>query len=127
MITKENLISAYFIDNERQNIEVLTRSDDGTKVVPTIIPFEENNVLFKELTSIITVDKLHEDTYQKKKTEKKDFEDMTKLYLDDSEHLGRLGQTDREEILSEVWGAKKKLIDGKWYVELSEVAEIIGS
>jgi len=60
-------------------------------------------------------------------TSKKDFEDMTKLYLDDSEHLGRLGQTDREEILSEVWGAKKKLIDGKWYVELSEVAEIIGS
>jgi len=60
-------------------------------------------------------------------TSKKDFEDMTKLYLDDSDHLGRLGQTDREEILSEVWGAKKKLIDGKWYVELSEVAEIIGS
>ena len=29
MITKENLISAYFIDNERQNIEVLTRSEDG--------------------------------------------------------------------------------------------------
>ena len=53
---------------------------------------------------------------------------MTKLYMEDSkEHLGRLGQTDREEILSEVWGAEKKLIDGKWYVELSEVAEIIGS
>jgi hypothetical protein len=58
---------------------------------------------------------------------------MTKLYIgsrrvgDEQEHLGRLGQTDREEILSEVWGAKKKLIDGKWYVELSEVAEIIGS
>jgi hypothetical protein len=53
---------------------------------------------------------------------------MTKLYLDkESDHIGRLGQTDREEILSEVWGAKKKLIDGKWYVELSEVAEIIGS
>ena len=76
MITEENLISAYFIDNERQNIEVLTRSDDGTKVVPTIIPFEENNVLFKELTSIITVDKLHEDTYLKKKQEKEDFEAM---------------------------------------------------
>jgi hypothetical protein len=53
---------------------------------------------------------------------------MTKLYIDkESDHIGRLGQTDREEILSEVWGAKKKLIDGKWYVELSEVAEIIGS
>ena len=61
---------------------------------------------------------------------KKEFKQkvMTKLYMDDSkEHLGRLGQSDREEILSEVWGAKKKLIDGKWYVELSEVAEIIGS
>jgi|TARA_R100000458_G_C8188687_1_gene183155 hypothetical protein len=53
---------------------------------------------------------------------------MTKLYLDkESDHIGRLGQSDREEILSEVWGAEKKLIDGKWYVELSEVAEIIGS
>tara|TARA_B100000519_G_scaffold23141_1_gene16377 strand:- start:315 stop:575 length:261 start_codon:yes stop_codon:yes gene_type:complete len=66
---------------------------------------------------------------------------MTKLYMSpaaftsygkkgkqmEQEHLGRLGQTDREEILSEVWGAKKKLIDGKWYVELSQVAEIIGS
>ena len=29
MITKENLISAYFIDNERQNIEVITTSEDG--------------------------------------------------------------------------------------------------
>ena len=61
---------------------------------------------------------------------KKQFKEkvMTKLYMEDSkEHLGRLGQTDREEILAEVWGAKKKLIDGKWYVELSEVAEIIGS
>ena len=53
---------------------------------------------------------------------------MTKLYLDkESDHIGRLGQSDREEILSEVWGAEKKLIDGKWYVELSQVAEIIGS
>ena len=48
MITKENLISAYFIDNERQNIEVLTRSEDGTKAIPTIIPFDENNHLFKQ-------------------------------------------------------------------------------
>ena len=52
---------------------------------------------------------------------------MTKLYIDkESDHIGRLGQSDREEILSEVWSAKKTLIDGKWYVELSEVAEIIG-
>ena len=74
MITKDNLISAYFIDDARQNIEVLTTSDDKKKVIPTIIPFDENNHLFKELTSIITVDQLHEDTYNKKKNEKKIFE-----------------------------------------------------
>ena len=75
MITKENLIGAYFIDNERKNIEVLTRSEDGTKVIPTIMPFDENNHSFKELTSIITVDQLHENTYQKKKDEQKIFEE----------------------------------------------------
>ena len=76
MITKENLISAYFIDNERANIEVLTRSEDGTKVIPTIIPFDENNHLFKELNNLVSLDKLHEDTYLKKKQEKEDFEAM---------------------------------------------------
>lgn len=76
MITKENIISAYFIDDARENIEVLIRSEDGTKVIPTIIPFDENNSLYKELNAIVSVDKLHEDTYQKKQAEKKDFEDM---------------------------------------------------
>ena len=52
---------------------------------------------------------------------------MTKLFLDDSDHLGKLGQSDREEILSEIWAVDKKLIDGKWYVCLSDVAEVIGS
>ncbi len=35
-------------------------------------------------------------------------------------------QNIREEILSDVWAANKKVVDGKWYVELSQVAEIIG-
>ena len=74
MITKENLIGAYFIDNDRKNIEALTTSEDGKQVIPTIMPFDENNHSFKELTSIITVDQLHENTYQKKKDEQKIFE-----------------------------------------------------
>ena len=32
----------------------------------------------------------------------------------------------REEILSDIWAANKKVVNGKWYVELSQVAEIIG-
>ena len=74
MITKENLIGAYFIDNDRKNIEVLTTSEDKKQIIPTIMPFDENNHSFKELTSIVTVDQLHENTYQKKKDEQKIFE-----------------------------------------------------
>jgi len=33
---------------------------------------------------------------------------------------------DREDILSDIWAANKKVVDGKWYVELSEVANILG-
>tara|TARA_R110002050_G_scaffold203840_3_gene339031 strand:+ start:1647 stop:1865 length:219 start_codon:yes stop_codon:yes gene_type:complete len=32
----------------------------------------------------------------------------------------------REDILSDIWAAPKKVVNGKWYVELSQVAEIIG-
>ena len=74
MITKENLIGAYFIDDDRKNIEVLTTSEDKKQVIPFILPFDENNISFKELTSTITVDDLHENTYQKKKAEQKIFE-----------------------------------------------------
>ena len=32
----------------------------------------------------------------------------------------------RSEILDEIWAAKKYTVDGKWYVCLSEVCEILG-
>jgi len=76
MITKDNLISAYFIDNDRKNIEVLIKSEDEKQVIPIIMPFDETDSKFIELNAIVTVDKLHENTYQKKKEEQKDFEDL---------------------------------------------------
>ena len=75
---KEHFIDAYFIDNERQNIEVLQTNEDKTQVFTTIIPFNEDNGNFKKLTSIISVDELHENTYNKKKEERKLFEDQMK-------------------------------------------------
>ena len=75
MITKENLIGAYFIDNDRNNIEVLTTSEDKKQIIPRILHFDENNHMFKELTSVVSVDQLHENTYQKKKDEQKIFEE----------------------------------------------------
>ena len=32
----------------------------------------------------------------------------------------------RDAILSDIWAANKRVVDGKWYVELSQIAEIIG-
>ena len=69
MFNKDNFIEASFVDNERQNIEILTKSEDGKTVIPTVIPYDENNDMFKQLMNIKTLDELHEDTLNKKKEE----------------------------------------------------------
>ena len=78
MLTKDmllnNMIGAYFIDNDRKNIEILCTSEDKKSVNPTIIPYDENNSMFKTLMLVTTIDELHENTYKKKKEEKKIFE-----------------------------------------------------
>ena len=76
MFNKDNFIEASFIDNDRKNIEVLTKSDDGKNLIPTIIPYDENNHMFKELMELMTIDKLHEDTHNKKKEEARLFEEQ---------------------------------------------------
>ena len=74
MITKDNIISAYFIDEARENIEVLTTSEDKKSVIPIIVPLDENNPNFIELNGLVSVDQLHENTYNKKKKEKEIFD-----------------------------------------------------
>jgi len=72
---KDNFLTAYFIDNERQNIEVQTTTEDKKSVFTTIIPYEENNPQYQALIKYMNIDQLHESTYQKNKTEQKLFED----------------------------------------------------
>jgi len=74
MITKENYIIAYFIDNERKNIEVLLR--DGNKVNSHIVEYDIKYPVCKELLNVITIDDLHKNTYQKKQEQVKEFEEM---------------------------------------------------
>jgi hypothetical protein len=78
MLTKEllstNLITAYFIDNERKNIEVLTSTPNKKEVNAMIIPFNEDNEDYKNLIEYIDLDKLHEITYQKIKNDRVEFE-----------------------------------------------------
>ena len=72
---KEHFISAHFIDNERQNIEILSTSEDKTQTIPTIIEYNQDHPSFKALMTMITMDQLHEYTYQKVKRERKLFEE----------------------------------------------------
>ena len=80
---KDNFIDAYFIDEDRQNIEVLQKSEDGKSVIPTIIAFEKPDETgttstgnMETLKEVMSVDELHERTYQKKKDERKLFEEQ---------------------------------------------------
>jgi len=71
---KEHFITAHFCDNERQNIEILMTNEDKTATIPYYIPFDENDVKYKALSTVMNLDQLHEATYQKKKDERRDFE-----------------------------------------------------
>ena len=71
---KDNFLNAYFRDNERQNIEILTTSEDKKSVLPTIIPYDTKHPYFVALSKFCNIDQLHENTHNKKKKEKKIFE-----------------------------------------------------
>ena len=73
---KEHFLTAHFIDNERQNIEILMTNEEKTKTIPYYIPFDEKDVKFQALQSVMSVDQLHEATYRRKQQERKGFEDM---------------------------------------------------
>jgi|TARA_B100001245_G_scaffold95889_1_gene69621 hypothetical protein len=71
MFNNENFITANFIDNERKNIEVLLKSDDGTAVNPYILEYNVNNTICQELLKLCSLDQLHENTHSKKQEERK--------------------------------------------------------
>ena len=78
MLTKEylkdNFITAYFCDDDRKFIEILSTSEDKKETFPTVIPFDENEPQYKILLEFVTLDDLHENTYQLKKTEREMYE-----------------------------------------------------
>ena len=32
----------------------------------------------------------------------------------------------RQDIISDLWACRKKVVDGKWYIELSQAVKVIG-
>ena len=77
MFTKDNFYTAYFIDNERKNIEVLIKQEDfkpgNLSVSSIIIPFNVENDQYKKLLEMCSLDQLHENTWEKKKIEREDY------------------------------------------------------
>ena len=71
MIDEKNFITAYFIDTERENIEVLLKSEDETAVNPYILEYDVDNPICQELLKLCSLDQLHENTYTKKQEERK--------------------------------------------------------
>ena len=74
---KENLIEATFVNDDRTIIEVLFTSDNTAR--SAIIEYDTNHPDFQALMKVISVDDLHEMTWQKKKDERKSFENEVKL------------------------------------------------
>ena len=72
---KEHLIKAYFVNEERTVIEVLYTSKDFKETHSAIIEYDQNHPDCKALLEVITLDDLHESTYQQKKDERRLFEE----------------------------------------------------
>lgn len=81
MITEEYLknhfINAYFVDNERTQIAILsTDPEEGKKVIETIIEYDMEHPFCQALFTQVDLDGLHEATYQRNQHERKMFEEM---------------------------------------------------
>ena len=71
---KEHLTKAYFIDSERKNIEVLYTSKDYKETHSAIIEYDTKHPDCQALLEVMSLDDLHESTYQHKKQERLAFE-----------------------------------------------------
>ena len=47
---KTNFLNAYFIDNDRKNIEILTTTEDKKSVISSIISYNEKDPSFQALS-----------------------------------------------------------------------------
>jgi len=74
---KEHFITAYFVDNERTQITILSTDEEtGKKVIETTIEYDMEHPWCQALFKIIDLDGLHETTYLKLQNERKNFEEL---------------------------------------------------
>ena len=71
MITKENYVTASFIDNARKNIEILLKGEKENEVISHTIQLDETHPDYQALLSIVDLETIHQNTRDKiKETQK---------------------------------------------------------
>ena len=85
---KDNFLTAYFVDNERQNIEIQTTTEDKKSVFTTIIPFKEENPQYQALNKFMSLDQLHESTHEKTNGEHELYKEQAIKYAKESGLVG---------------------------------------
>lgn len=58
------LLTARFVDNERKTVEALWVSNIGDEIIPIVCEASDDDVTYKDLLTRLTLDDLHENTYQ---------------------------------------------------------------
>jgi len=76
MITKKSFVSARYIDEAKENIEILLK--DGDIIRPHIIEHDEASKDFKDLIKMVSVDDLHEKTVNHNREQREAFENEVK-------------------------------------------------
>ena len=70
-VTKENFISARYVDNEKKIVEILYKMDD--KNIPHIIEHDTEHPDWQQLMTITNLDEIHFNTHNFIKQSQKDF------------------------------------------------------
>ena len=96
---KDNFLTAYFVDNARQNIEIQTTTEDKKSVFTTIIPFKEENPQYQALNKFMSLDQLHESTHEKTKTEHELYKEQALKYAKDA---GLTVETNKNNYFGEI-------------------------
>lgn len=73
-VTKENFISARYIDNEKKIVEILYKM--GDKTIPHIIEHDTEHPDWQQLMTITNLDDIHLTTHNFIKQSQKDFKKM---------------------------------------------------
>ena len=97
---KDNFLTAYFVDNERKNIEIQTTTEDKKSVFTTIIPFKEENPQYQALNKFMSLDQLHESTHEKNKTEHKLYKEQALKFAKESGLVGN--EISKDNYFSEI-------------------------